>query len=134
MPTAMLLLEPAKRPITIRDITRHTAGFAGMEIPALAELVRKADYGNPANTLADMSKKLASLCRYNFIPAISGRMGLCVDVQAYLVEKLLGKTIRPVRKRNHFRSIKNDEHPVCSSRKRPCTVLQLYMTVVMIKR
>jgi CubicO group peptidase (beta-lactamase class C family) len=26
-----MILEPAKRPITIRDLTRHTAGFAGME-------------------------------------------------------------------------------------------------------
>src|SRR4051812_26337521 len=53
--------EPAKRPITIRDITRHTAGFAGMEIPALANLVRKADVMNPANTLTEMAKRLATL-------------------------------------------------------------------------
>jgi CubicO group peptidase (beta-lactamase class C family) len=33
-----LILEPAKRPITIRDITRHTAGFAiGTELPGLKE-------------------------------------------------------------------------------------------------
>jgi CubicO group peptidase (beta-lactamase class C family) len=83
-------LEPAKRSITIRDITRHTAGFAGMEIPALADLVRKADYMNPANTLADMSKKLASL-PLQFHPGDQWAYGPCVDVQACLVEKLSGK-------------------------------------------
>src|SRR4029079_17179244 len=56
-----MVLEPAKRPITIRDITRHTAGFAGTDIPVLGELVRKTDALNPNNTLSEMAKKLASL-------------------------------------------------------------------------
>jgi CubicO group peptidase (beta-lactamase class C family) len=85
-----VILKPAKRAITIRDITRHTAGFAGMEIPALANLVRKADYMNAANTLAEMSKKLASL-PLEFHPGDQWSYGPCVDVQAYLVEKLSGK-------------------------------------------
>ena len=57
-----LILEPAKRPITIRDITRHTAGFAvGTELPGLKELVQKVDPMNPNNTLSEMAKKLATL-------------------------------------------------------------------------
>jgi CubicO group peptidase (beta-lactamase class C family) len=57
-----LILEPAKRAITIRDLTRHTAGFAtGTDVPGLNELVRKANAMNPANTLSEMTKKLASL-------------------------------------------------------------------------
>jgi CubicO group peptidase (beta-lactamase class C family) len=85
-----VLLEPAKRPITIRDITRHTAGFAGMDIPALAALVRKADYMNPANTLSEMAKRLAAL-PLQFHPGDQWAYGPSVDVQAYLVEKLSGK-------------------------------------------
>lgn len=85
-----LILEPAKRPITIRDITRHTAGFAGMEIPALAKLVREADYMNPANTLSEMAKKLAGL-PLAFHPGDEWSYGPSVDVQAYLVERLSGK-------------------------------------------
>ena len=53
------ILEPVKRPITIRDITRHTAGFAGTDIPVLGDMVRKADAMNPANTLTEMAKRLA---------------------------------------------------------------------------
>jgi len=47
-----MILEPAKRPITIRDLTRHTAGFAGTDIPVLGDLVRKTDALNPSNTLS----------------------------------------------------------------------------------
>ncbi len=85
-----LILEAAKRPITIRDITRHTAGFAGMEIPALAKLVKEADYMNPANTLSEMAKKLAGL-PLAFHPGDEWSYGPCVDVQAFLVERLSGK-------------------------------------------
>lgn len=85
-----LILEPAKRAITIRDITRHTAGFAGTEIPALATLVRQADAMNPANTLTEMARRLAGI-PLQFHPGDQWAYGPAVDVQAYLVEKLSGK-------------------------------------------
>ncbi|MGZ3881092.1 MAG: serine hydrolase domain-containing protein [Flavisolibacter sp.] len=86
-----LILEPANRPITIRDITRHTAGFAvGTELPGLKELVQKTDPLNPNNTLAEMAKKLASL-PLAFQPGTQWAYGISVDVQAYLVERLSGK-------------------------------------------
>jgi CubicO group peptidase (beta-lactamase class C family) len=84
------VLEPAKRPITIRDITRHTAGFAGNDVPVLGDMVRKADVMNRESTLADMAKKLAAL-PLQFHPGDEWAYGICVDVQAYLVEKLSGK-------------------------------------------
>ena len=85
-----MILEPAKRPITIRDLTRHTAGFAGTDIPVLGDLVRKTDALNPSNTLSEMAKKLASL-PLQFHPGDEWAYGPSVDVQAYLVEKLSGK-------------------------------------------
>jgi CubicO group peptidase (beta-lactamase class C family) len=88
--TGKVMLEPAKRPITIRDLTRHTAGFAGTEIPALAALVKRSDYFNPNNTLPEMAKKLAAL-PLQFHPGDQWLYGPSVDVQAYLVEKLSGK-------------------------------------------
>lgn len=85
-----LILEPARRPITIRDITRHTAGFApGTSLPGLAELVQKADVMNPANTLTEMAKKLAAL-PLQFHPGDQWAYGPSVDVQAHLVELLAG--------------------------------------------
>ena len=85
------ILEPAKRSITVRDITRHTAGFAhGTNIPGLAEIVNKANVMDFSQPLSEMSKRLASL-PLAFHPGDEWSYGICVDVQAYLVEKLSGK-------------------------------------------
>jgi CubicO group peptidase (beta-lactamase class C family) len=86
-----LILEPAKRPITIRDITRHTAGFAvGTELPGLKELVQKVNPMDVNNTLSEMAKKLATL-PLAFHPGDQWAYGCSVDVQAYLVELLSKK-------------------------------------------
>ena len=86
-----LILEPAKRPITIRDLTRHTAGFAtDTTLAGLGKLMRKTDAMNPNNTLNQMAKKLASL-PLQFHPGDQWAYGPSVDVQAYLVERISGK-------------------------------------------
>jgi CubicO group peptidase (beta-lactamase class C family) len=86
-----LILEPAKRPITIRDLTRHTSGFAvGTELPGLKELVQKVNPMNVNNTLAEMAKKLAAL-PLAFHPGDQWAYGCSVDVQAFLVERFSGK-------------------------------------------
>ena len=86
-----LVLEKPKRPITIRDITRHTAGFAdNPSLPGLGDLVRNADPMNPQNTLSQMAKKLGSL-PLMFHPGDQWSYGPSVDVQAFLVERLSGK-------------------------------------------
>jgi CubicO group peptidase (beta-lactamase class C family) len=97
-----LILEPAKRPITIRDITRHTAGFAtGTDLPGLVELVRQTDPLNPNNTLSQMAKKLASLPLL-FHPGEQWSYGPSVDVQAFLVERLSGKPFDEYLQENIF--------------------------------
>ncbi len=97
-----LILEPVKRPITIRDITRHTAGFTtGTDLPGLSELVRKTDPMNPNNTLSEMAKKLGSLPLL-FHPGDQWAYGPSVDVQAFLVERLSGKPFDQYLKENIF--------------------------------
>ncbi|HEY0656438.1 MAG TPA: serine hydrolase domain-containing protein [Chryseosolibacter sp.] len=81
---------PANRPITVRDITRHTAGFARAEHEQLGSMVKEADVMNLENTLEQMAKKL-SMLPLAFHPGEEWSYGICVDVQAYLVEKLSGK-------------------------------------------
>ncbi len=80
-------LEAPKRPITIRDITRHTAGFANADHPHLGELVRTANAMDPENTLTQMAGKLSSV-PLAFHPGEEWSYGPSVDVQAYLVEVL----------------------------------------------
>jgi CubicO group peptidase (beta-lactamase class C family) len=86
----MILVDP-KRPITVRDITRHTAGWArGDEHPDMPEMLKNADVMNRNNTLAQMAEKLGKL-PLGFHPGEKWSYGISVDVQAYLVEKLSGK-------------------------------------------
>ncbi|MER3373541.1 MAG: serine hydrolase domain-containing protein [Allomuricauda sp.] len=86
-----MILEPAKRPITIRDITRHTAGFSGRrDLPGLGEAIAEADALNRENTLAEMAKKLSSV-PLGYQPGEHWEYGISVDVQAYLVELLSGQ-------------------------------------------
>lgn len=84
------VLEPVKHPITIRDLTRHTAGFAAADTTPLGKMVKAADAMNRENTLTEMAKKLAAL-PLQFEPGTQWAYGPSVDVQAYLVEKLSGK-------------------------------------------
>lgn len=86
----MILVDP-KRPITVRDITRHTAGWArGDEHPAMPDMLKAADVMNRQNTLAEMAARLGKL-PLGFHPGEKWSYGISVDVQAYLVEKLSGK-------------------------------------------
>lgn len=85
-----MILEPAKRPVTIRDLTRHTAGFVNREdIPGLEPLLRSTGAMRPDNTLEEMAEKLGSL-PLMFHPGEEWAYGPSVDVQAFLVERISG--------------------------------------------
>lgn len=87
-----MILEPVRRPITIRDITRHTAGFvtgAPDTATAFGKLVMETNPGNRENTLAEMATKLGSL-PLMFHPGDQWAYGPSVDVQAFLVERISG--------------------------------------------
>ena len=89
-PHGEVIYEPARRQVTLRDITRHTAGFYnGTDHTPLAEIVRAADPGSMTNTLAEEIKKLGSLPLL-FQPGTRWLYGPSVDVQALLVERLSG--------------------------------------------
>lgn len=81
---------PAHRPITIRDLMRHTAGFSyGMrQTPADAAFV-KADPLALENDLPEFGRKLAGLPLI-FDPGAEWSYSVAVDVQALLVQKLSG--------------------------------------------
>jgi CubicO group peptidase (beta-lactamase class C family) len=89
-PHGEVVYQPVQRPITIRDITRHTAGFYnGADHMPVAEIYRAADPTNKRNTLAEESRKLGSLPLL-FQPGTRWLYGPSVDVQALLVERLSG--------------------------------------------
>jgi CubicO group peptidase (beta-lactamase class C family) len=88
---APVLVAP-RRPITVRDITRHTAGFAtGGDDPGLDRLLAAANPGSPTRTLAQLTEALATV-PLAFHPGEKWRYGPSVDVQARLVEVLSGES------------------------------------------
>jgi CubicO group peptidase (beta-lactamase class C family) len=103
------ILVAPKRPILVRDITRHTAGFAGGgDTTLLGKMVREANVLDKNNTLAQMSVKLAKL-PLAFSPGDQWAYGICVDVQAALVEKLSGKPFDQYVKENILDPLKMNE-------------------------
>jgi CubicO group peptidase (beta-lactamase class C family) len=85
------ILEAPTRPISIRDIMRHTAGFVTDGGPAGPEKIfADVDPLNLGNTLDEFSRKLTTVpLAYN--PGTQWRYSPAVDVQARLVEKLSGE-------------------------------------------
>jgi CubicO group peptidase (beta-lactamase class C family) len=85
------ILVPPKRAVTVRDITRHTAGFAtGADNPGVGPLFRDANPMARTNTLVQMGEKLAKVPLW-FHPEEKWAYGVSVDVQALLVERLSGQ-------------------------------------------
>jgi CubicO group peptidase (beta-lactamase class C family) len=84
-------LRPPARPITVRDILRHTAGFSyGMRPTAADAAFKAADPMNLGNDLAEFSRRNAKVPLL-FDPGTQWNYSVGVDVQAALVEKLSGQ-------------------------------------------
>jgi CubicO group peptidase (beta-lactamase class C family) len=83
------VLEAPKRPILVRDILRHTAGFSdGGNSPA-DRIYREVDPRSIHNPLSVVSQKIASVPLI-YQPGTRWAYSDVCDVQAYLVEKLSG--------------------------------------------
>jgi CubicO group peptidase (beta-lactamase class C family) len=81
--------EAPKRPISVRDILRHTAGFSGGTDPVVDKIYREVDPRNINNTLEQVSAKIASV-PLAYQPGARWLYSDVCDVQARLVEKLSG--------------------------------------------
>jgi CubicO group peptidase (beta-lactamase class C family) len=97
--------EAPKRPITVRDILRHTAGFNGDGAPeAVTALYRQADPRNRNNALPDVIAKMASV-PLAYQPGTKWSYSDAVDVQAYLVQKISGVPFDEYLKLHIFRPL-----------------------------
>jgi CubicO group peptidase (beta-lactamase class C family) len=103
-----ILAAPA-RPILIRDVLRHTAGFGygpGTSYPEQQFVA--ADPLNLSNDLAEFSRRLATVPLL-FEPGTRWHYSAAVDVQARLVEKLSGMPFENYVQRHIFRPLKMRE-------------------------
>jgi CubicO group peptidase (beta-lactamase class C family) len=100
------VLRAPHRPITIRDIMRHTAGFG--EGPADTypqQMLVAADPLNLDNTLPEFSRKLASVPLV-YEPGTQWLYSWAVDVQAVLVEKLSGQKFEDYARQHVFEPLR----------------------------
>jgi len=82
---------PASRAVTIRDVLRHTAGFAYGDGASLAEKAfAKADPLALTNDLTEFGRRIAQVPLI-VDPGTEWRYSAAVDVQALLVETLSGQ-------------------------------------------
>lgn len=84
------ILKAPHRPILIRDVLRHSAGFSYGHGPDPADaLFDAADPLSMDNSLSEFGRRLASVPLL-YEPGTQWRYSAAVDVQALLVEKLSG--------------------------------------------
>jgi CubicO group peptidase (beta-lactamase class C family) len=82
--------EPPKRPITVRDLLRHTAGLNGDGAPdAVKAIYRQIDPRGFNNALPEVVAKLAKV-PLAYQPGTQWKYSDAVDVQAFLVQKFSG--------------------------------------------
>ncbi|MFT6810743.1 MAG: CubicO group peptidase (beta-lactamase class C family) [Saprospiraceae bacterium] len=89
---ARMILEDSKRRMTIRDLTRHTAGFANPNnytLKGIGPIMKEKNPMNRNNTLTEIAEILGSV-PLMFQPGTRWEYGICVDVQALLVERVSG--------------------------------------------
>jgi CubicO group peptidase (beta-lactamase class C family) len=114
------ILKAPDRPILIRDILRHTAGFAYWDGPTYPEhVLGQVDPLNVKNTLAEFSQKMATI-PLMYEPGAQWRYSAAVDVQARLIEKLSGgrfetymqqQVLRPLRMKDSAWTEPEDRFP-----------------------
>jgi CubicO group peptidase (beta-lactamase class C family) len=87
------ILAPPKRPMTIRDLTRQTAGFTygkTSKIPFIKALDAATKPLDLTNTLDEFARRLSTL-PLEFGPGEKWRYSYAADVQALLVQRLSGQ-------------------------------------------
>ncbi len=97
------IYEKPNRPVTIRDVTRHTAGFSHGETPGdpISQAYTAEDPTNFDNTLTQMAERLGRV-PLAFHPGTRWLYGDSVDVQAFLVERISGQPYAQYLQENIF--------------------------------
>ena len=97
--------EAPKRPITVRDILRHTAGLHGDDSPeAVTAIYQRIDARNINNALPEVSARLAQVPLV-YQPGTKWLYSDAVDLQANLVQKISGVPFDEYLKLHIFRPL-----------------------------
>jgi CubicO group peptidase (beta-lactamase class C family) len=86
------VLVPARRPITVRHLLTHTAGFANPYRGHLQQEMNRASTLKPSDTMAEVVRRVASV-PLNFHPGDSWEYGPATDVLGRLIEVITGQSL-----------------------------------------
>ena len=108
-PGGPVLVKP-KRPMTVRDLMRHTAGlsYGWFQDSPVEDLYRKAQPVAPGVTLSEMVDKLAQLPLL-YHPGSAWRYSLATDVLGRVVEVVAGEPLDMVFAKRIFEPLGMDE-------------------------
>ena len=105
----VMILETPRRPVTVADVVRHTAGFGyGGEDSPPGRLFREVQPFSDDHDLSDFAQALAQ-APLQFHPGEQWHYSASVDVQAYLVEVLTGEPYADYVQRTIFDPLGMDE-------------------------
>jgi CubicO group peptidase (beta-lactamase class C family) len=103
------LLVPAARPITLRQLLTHTAGFGddGFGDDAVVELYKRADLWNAASRAEFLTRAARLPLRAQ--PGTEFNYGIGVDLLGAVIEKITGETLEAFLQRRIFAPLRMDE-------------------------
>jgi CubicO group peptidase (beta-lactamase class C family) len=103
------ILEPARRPPTMRELMSHTAGFGyGLSDTHPVDKMFQEQKVLTSKGLKDMTAKVANIPLL-FQPGERWSYSIAVDLQGYIIEKLSGETLGQFLENHIFKPLKMND-------------------------
>jgi CubicO group peptidase (beta-lactamase class C family) len=107
--TDSLITEPLKRDITIRDLLRHTGGFAySFENSPVDSLYKDAGFQTWSGSLSDFVKKIAEI-PLAYQPGSKWRYSYSFDIVGYLIELVTKQPLDVFMEERIFKPLKMED-------------------------